>query len=347
MLFFKSLFKPTFFTGCIPDPVDNRDFQYETIMAGEVDWEKGYDVEKDLGVTIPIKNQGSSSSCVGQGVSYYVGVLNAKEVGFYDENSAKAIYSQIFLSSGGAYIRNGMKLIVDWGSVCELLVSSYNGKNTPDESFMRDKTWKNENIDSLAKVMQAKEYRVINSIDMNTFAMAIKNNYGIVGGVLGENNSSWNTGEPKPPTNGVWAHCLYYGKFGVDKLGKYIATPNSWGQRVKDELHPDGWQKLREDYFKDNIQFNPWTLVDKPNYMMSEQTKKIMEENEKKIVVEGEGIGRKGIIINGKLREIKKDRVGEACLYTLVNNEVNNIPKRFGLTVSTQIFNEMEKDINF
>jgi len=336
-------FKPKFNTGCIPDPSDLRDLQYDDMVAGapEVDWNTGYDVEKDLGLIVNIKDQNGSSSCVGQGWAYYIAILNAFETSFYDETSAKAFYSQIFLPGGGAYIREGGKLSVNWGAVSDLVVSSYDNHKPPSESFMRDISWKNARIDDIARMLQAKEYRVITAADnMNLFAMAIKNNHGVVGGLNGQNNNSWKTGEPKPPAKVEWAHCLYFGKFGIDELGKYIATPNSWGKRKKDALHPDGWQKLREDYFKSKFMFNPWTLVDKANYEMTDASRKVMNENEKKIVIEGEGRGRKGIVINSKLREIKKGREADACLYTLANNNL-------GITVSSQIFNELEKDNSF
>jgi len=74
-------------TGALRDPIDPRDFRYEEVAAaGEpVDWEKGFDVEKELQFKLPIKNQDGSGSCTGQGWSYYGAVLNTVEEGFYDE----------------------------------------------------------------------------------------------------------------------------------------------------------------------------------------------------------------------------------------------------------------------
>ena len=250
---------------------------------------------------------------------------------------------------GGAYLRDGAKLAVDWGALIESLVPSYENTKPPSEEFMRDLSWKNDNLDKLAKRLQAKQYREINTrrtpnpLDiMDLIAIAIRDYHGMVGGVLGTNNGTWKSNEPKPPTStsGAWGHAIYFGKFGKDRLGKFIATPNSWNERGKDELHPDGWQKLREDYFNPNYIFNPWTLVDKPNCQMSEQTKQMVKELEKKIIIEGEGVGRKGIIINGKLREITKERAAEACLYALANNNL-------GKTVSTKLFEEIETDKPF
>ena len=177
-----------FGTGCLVDPRDDRDLIADEILTGmvEIDWEKGYDVEKDLKITIPLKNQGKSGSCVGQGWSYYVGVLNSFEVGKYDEISAKAIYSliQLGFSGGGAYIRDGAKLIIDWGSLFEKILSSYDNGKPPTEEFMRDKSWKTPEMDKLAKVLQSKEYRLITAeTNMDLFAKSIRDNYGVVSGL--------------------------------------------------------------------------------------------------------------------------------------------------------------------
>lgn len=67
---------------------------------------------------------------------------------------------------------------------------------------------------------------------------------------------------------------------------------------------------------------------------------KFMALNEKKIIIEGEAPGRKGIIVNGKLREIKDGREADACLYALANNGL-------GLTVSAKDFDKLPKGANF
>ena len=268
--------KQKFGTGALQDPIDTRDFRYEEVAsAGEpVDWKKGYDIEKELNFTLPFKNQNGSSACVGEAWSYYIAILNLVETGIYSEASAKAIYSQISVGFGkGAFIRDGGKLSVNWGSLYEYECPSYMSKGNaeriaPDEAFMTDKDWKTPELDRIAKILQAKEYRTFDAgKNMDLFAMAIRDNHGVVGGVNGDGKSGWNTNEPTPPETRVWGHGLYWGKFGIDEIGKFVATPNSWGnvQRKKDALHPDGWQKLREDYFDSPHMFNPWTLVDKPN----------------------------------------------------------------------------------
>ena len=338
--------QPRFGKGALPDPYDYRDYKYEDVLGAEetVDWNKGYDIEKEIGAKIPFKNQGLSGSCVGQAISYYSGVLNTVETKKYDEVSAKSIYSliELGLPQGGAYIRDGMKLVVDLGALFEKILSSYKNGLAPDEPYMKDKSWKTESILKLAKILQAKEYRTItNSLNMNTFAIAVKNNYGIVGGVNGSNNNTWNSFEPRTGPSS-WGHALYFGKFGTDKLGKYIATPNSWGTRGNpDELHSDGWQKLREEWFTSEYMFSPWTLIDKPNFAgLSPEASAVLAKAEMKLIVEGTGSGRVGIVINGKLLEISNDRKAAAALYLLANNG-------FGFTVNTTVFEELPKNHNF
>ena len=266
----------TFGKGAVRDEKDDRDLPFDKIASAaapmtDADWQAGFDIEKKLNFTLPIKNQFSSYSCVGQGWSYYTAILNMIETGVYDEVSAKAIYSQIFIPSlNGAQLRDAAKLIVNWGAVFENIVKSYKDDGTTDEPFMEDISWITPAIIQMAKALEAKEYRLIISYSMDIFAQAIRDNNGIVAGVEGIDNGTWSSCEPKAPTGQpVWGHCLYFGKYGVDSKGKYIATPNSWGKRKTDSQHPDGWQRLRSDWFANQglYLFNPWTLVDKPNVM--------------------------------------------------------------------------------
>ena len=267
-------------SGCPREPVDDRDFIFEEgLGAGQVmtdeEWEKGFDIEKELGITIPVKDQMGSYSCVGQSWAYYLACLDAKETGIYNENSAKAIYSQISLGQNkGANLRDGAKLAKSWGSVYENIIKSYKEDGTVDETFMRELGWKTEAIDQLAKILQAKDYKLITGIGIDYFARAIKDGFGMVAGVEGTNNGTWLSPNPKPPLSttlqkDIWGHALFYGKFGVDDKGKWIATPNSLGKSVNGDKTINGWQKIREDYFADENRwvFNPWTLLDKSNLL--------------------------------------------------------------------------------
>jgi hypothetical protein len=335
----KDMARPTkkiqFGTGAIQAPVDYRDRIYDGIAfsAAPFDWNTGYDIEKVINTTIPFKDQDGSSSCVGQAWSYYTGVLNTVETGKYTVVSAKAYYSQIALDGGGAYIRDGGKLSVDWGAVEECIVPSYENGKAPSETFMRDKTWKDNQDDILAQRLKAKEFRMVADITMEIIAQGIRDNHGVVGGVNGANNGSWNSLEPIPGKK-EWGHALFFGKAGIDNKGKYIATPNSWGDRFGGQ-----WQKLRAEWFTNEYMFNPWLLIDQVNTVSAEIIQ-LMKDNNKGMLIENEAPGRKGIIYNNKLMEVLNGREGNAALYLIEN--------KTGVTrVSKNIFDQVPKGNNF
>ena len=263
--------KTKHFTGAIPDIVDERDKELDHILSiGEpFDWGRGYDIESDLKIKIPVKNQGKTSSCVGQATATYVWVKNVLEYkhryGGLTEGmkkylvdwliSAKAIYSQIFVQQGGAYLRDGVKLIKEWGAVPESSVPFI-----PQEQDARDTSWKNPTIDKFATLLQAQEYRVIHSPSIDKVAQSIRDNDGLLMGVRGANNGTWRTEFPKVG-NFEWGHAIYGGKARLINGKKHIGILNSWGNGVG----VDGWQWLSEEWFDKKMIFNPWLLVDKKN----------------------------------------------------------------------------------
>lgn len=307
-----------FGTGCRPEvnisfAASFDDYAKENPI--KIDWDSGYDIRNVLGGDIPFKNQMSASSCVGNGVSYKVWeyqviemmnkygmdleqlyINHPDEIGIV---SAKAIYSQIRLSGGGAYIGQGINLVCDWGSVTEEVVPSYRSDGTTDEAFYSDKTWKDSRVDALAKILQGKEPRIIMASDsIDLMAQAILQTGSVVGGVYGENNGTWMTERPKPPTKVDWAHCIYIAAFGKDQYGKFIAFPNSWGNLLGKKWYKGappgyGWQKIYENYFGVSVEytemgrtfqmngvFNPYTYTDKLNITdMSNQNVKLVKED--------------------------------------------------------------------
>lgn len=335
--------------GAVRDLPDDRDLKYEEVLGAsapftEEDWKRGFDIEEKLNFKLPIKNQWSSLSCVGQAYSYYVAILNLVETGKYDEASAKAIYSQIHLPNGGAYFRDGAKLIVDFGALLERIVASHKADGSVDEEFMRSTDWITPEIVKMAEILQAKDYRSIGGFTMDVFAQAIRDNWGVVGGVEGENNGTWSSNEPRPPKGTpAWAHALYFGKFGIDEKGKFIATPNSWGTRnAVDKLHPDDWQKLREDWFAENGRFifSPWTLTDKPNILntITMDIKAFMIHNDLKFIRNQE-TGAFGRIIGQKLRVVKTDDRGTLLL-------LDEAVRKNGLNITNAEWEQLPK-VNF
>lgn len=260
---------------------DPRDFKHSDLVEAPApfDWKKGFDCEKEFNIKIPFKNQWSSQSCVGNGDSYLTAVIASKQTGVYNENSAKAIYSQIFQPGGGATLRDAVSLNCNWGRELENIIKSYRPDGSTDEAFMEDKSWITPETVQMANALKDKSFVSINP-DIESIAQAIRDYGGVILAVNGENNGTWSTNEPKPPVNPTWGHCLFFGKAGTDKLGKFISTPNSWGNRnEKDELHPDDWQKLRENWFTNGNVFAVYTLIDKINIKPMDYTPKLLQVN--------------------------------------------------------------------
>src|ERR1043165_8062014 len=92
--------------GLLPQPEDKRDFDFSPIAAAAapIDWTKEYRLPEP-----PNENQYTSSSCVAQAASYLHWQLRNRDY------SRRDIYSEIYLPQGGAYLRDGVKRIADYG----------------------------------------------------------------------------------------------------------------------------------------------------------------------------------------------------------------------------------------
>jgi len=312
--------------GALPQKEDKRDKAFRA--TAPFDWELGFDIELLLGYRkwcgsveaffgprgregwgvqryreivqvcknqyipkfkIPVKNQGSSSSCTGQGFSYYLSVLNMIETGEWVEISARDIYAYIHLSGGGAYLREALKLACNRGVATEDLVPCYHEikmdygvvKNPYNENEYREKPEETEAIKAIRIALQSMEYKLVlgsGEMRMEEMAWAMLMGFGVYFAVDGQNGKDWTKEYPKTPDEVTWAHALFGGKCGLDSNGeKFIGPINSWG----DSVGVEGWQKLLTNYFKENYAYSPWTLIDKNNNwndMTNNQNVKIIKD---------------------------------------------------------------------
>ena len=256
-------FSDNFNPGAYRDRPDNRDYKYRDIILGApvIDWEKGYNIEEELGIKLKVESQDGSSSCVGQAWAKYTEVLNFVETSKLVDHSAKSIYEQIYLPTGGAYIRDGAHAVVNVGVALETTLSSYFNGNPPSEEYMRKQMITDE-IREEMKIYQAKDYYSIGSNDADLIAHAIQNNWGAVSGANGD-NQGWKDWIVKPPvSSSPWGHAYYYIGFGKDEKGKYFDFKNSWGA----DWGKDGRGRMYfDEYNMPNNTFGVWTLVDKSN----------------------------------------------------------------------------------
>jgi hypothetical protein len=235
---------------------------------------------------IPIKNQGASSSCTGQGLSYYLQVLNFIETGKMTKISARDIYAYISLGKGvGAYLRDALKLAVGRGIGTEDLVPCYitfNTSNGPVSNPMTEDEYliKPDDTEALVAIrtaMQGKEYQTLTeAISMDAMAWQMLLGFGTYFAVDGDNNGTWGSEYPQPPKTRTWGHALFGGRAGLDKDGKpFIGDLNSWGNGVGVQ----GWQKIKSNYFEAGAISQPWTLIDKNNnWNMTKSNIKIIKD---------------------------------------------------------------------
>jgi hypothetical protein len=261
---------PGFNPGGIEDRVDTRDHKWTEVGFGSApfDWSVGYDVQEEvanaIGITgfkIPVKDQNGSGSCGGQAWSYYAEVLEAVSSKTFEERSAKFIYAQTYVPGGGSYGRDNCEIFVKQGVAREETLPSYENGNPPSELFMTRSQDILASTRQDAKLSMALSYANVDSI-IDQVAQAIRDNKGVVLGVRGQNNGTWVSPYPVPPTSFEWGHWVYAGKAKMINGVKHIGFLNSWGIGVGDL----GWQWLSEDWFKTNIGgalaiFSVWTQV--------------------------------------------------------------------------------------
>lgn len=253
----QQLVEGKFYAGAIKDTIDTRDYKWSDIAKAKAsedfDWEKGFDIEEEIGRKIlPVKQQSENWGCGGMAWSYWGEVNEFIKSGTYEERSAKFIYAQARATSGGSAGRDLCKVAKNKGFAKELLCSSYNADGTAlseedisDVSTISDEAY----LDGLScQTLEALSYGNV-SPDINEMAQAIRDNNGICIGVTGQNGKGWLTAFPQPPEKRSWGHWLYAGKAKLIDGKKYIGVLNSWG----DDVGEEGWQWLGEDYFNAEI----------------------------------------------------------------------------------------------
>jgi hypothetical protein len=207
------------YKGCIPNKPDSRD-----IVLGATaytpdpncpSWEQGFNNEVKYG-TLKREHQGSSSSCVGQGWSKYLEMINLIEEKQVDDLSARDVYSQIFLPEGGAYIRDGAKVAVNKGVCEEGYLSSYIDGKPPTEPFMRLRSDIGTGYDSNRVLYQAKRFvyletnkNLLTNEDWENIRQVIWQYGGFV--------------------SGYNRHCMYVSEYLIRNGKKTIKFINSYG----------------------------------------------------------------------------------------------------------------------
>lgn len=264
-----------FGTGCYPEPQTKSHYQLDHVAMASFkpfDWSKGFDIEQKLGLLLPVKDQGSRKSCVGEALATYSYVHNALELApIYErdlsailpELSAKSLYSQIALESGGAFIGDGLKLISTFGVSRESDVPSYDEYRQPlTEAQVKDLSWLNGTTSNNAKNYISKEYRFIydrGSVDL--IAQTIEECGGCVVGLFIDDADSWLTEFPSVGSRRMYSHGVYLGKARLINGKRYFGLLNSWGKGVGRY----GWQWIPAEYFQSGMVHTVGAMTDQYN----------------------------------------------------------------------------------
>lgn len=334
-------------TGLVKDIEDKRDFKYSEVMGDAAfDWEKGFNIYESLGIKPEFQDQQSSSSCVSQAVSAYTRTWIYKLTGVDVNFSEKFIYSQIALPGGGAYIRDGVKLVATAGCAKEMAVPSYKNGYT-DEAFMKDKSWLNDGILKLALPFDRFNYRVIEggTFDINVFAKAIRDHNGVIMGHTGSDNG-WTRDMVLPPkkNEATWGHCTLGAGAGMYGGKQCIFTPNSWGGRYT--IRDGRWKGLQAipiDYFEASglsavageYVFPSWVLVPDADVAPDQKKLDFLKKYEGRPISESEESGSFALVKDGKLLVVPKSRVPEFAATVLVKN--------FGTGISKELWDSLPK----
>lgn len=228
-----------------PKPTDYKYGEHVGYSSMPFDWDKGYDAEAELGLTMKVKNQNGSFSCGGQAGSYYAQLINGIYDKEYTEKSAKYLYSQAFIGNGGSFIYDIMT-IAKAGTSDEVLCPSYDAGNAPSEAFMQRKGDITQEAINNAKTDRIAAYAFVD-YNIEEVAKAIRDNQGCIIGITGKDNGTWLSAFPKPPAvidGSCWRHWVYACKAKMINGKRYIGFINSWGN-----IGDNGVQWIAEDYF--------------------------------------------------------------------------------------------------
>ncbi len=303
----------------IPDPRDyqwGRDVGMATIPF---DWSVGFDIEEiisnKLGVPfkMPVKNQNGSSSCGGQAWAYLGQVLDTLNDVATEEKSAKFIYCQTHVGTGGSGGAENSAICINQGWGNEVDCPSYQAGLPPSEEFITT-----NDISAIAKQNALKDrglaYATVLDRNPENIATAVRDNYGCILGVAGTNNGTWRSAYPQPPTEfaNSWNHWVYVGKLKMMNGKRYFGILNSWG-----DVGESGWQWLSEDYITKFILGYPviwsvFTMVARkdvtipPPYVFTKTLKFGMRNGDVKMLqLKLGGLMTDGIFGYGTLKKVK------------------------------------------
>lgn len=219
--------------------------------ASLINWNRQY-----VAPSTKIKDQGISSSCGGQATSYFLEKLYGQEI------SAKSIYSRGYASVGGMVDSVLRKVIQNMGANIEKDVPSYDAYGNPlPEILYTDNSWQSTIINQDA-LSRSGMVPINVSIDMDSIAKAIDDYGGVIFLITGQNNGTWTSPYPKPPSinnpNPRWGHYMdsfFYSMGNEEQIDCF----QSWGNNVGD----NGVQHFTKEYINSGFIVDAFSFTKK------------------------------------------------------------------------------------
>lgn len=206
---------------------------------------------------LKIKNQFQSFSCGGQAGAYLLEILTGQEI------SAKSIYAPVHASGGGMTLSVLENKLAYSGAVLEARVPSYLLDGTTNETFMTEMSWNTPELTRDALTRSGYTLKSV-PIDIDSIAQATVTYGGVILLLDGQNNGTWLTPFPAPPSrnnfNPLWGHYMCTKTPVIMNEKKNISSYQSWG----DNVGKKGIQYFNETYINSGYIIDAFVLVKKP-----------------------------------------------------------------------------------
>lgn len=222
----------------------------KTVRGMPFDWNKGFDI-RDIVGSLPIKDQGTNSSCSGQSASIAIEISRRLQGIREGEISAKSFYGPIAYKGGGTTVSSLMTQFCVRGANLESNVRSYDAFNDPlNELMMEERSWytKEAIIDAEGRAGYT-PYDI--SEEIEAVAQTIRDFGFVIFEIWGQNghNPGWTSYMPEPPSknnpNEIWHHFMVCVGAKMIDGKKYIIAQQSMGK----SWGKNGDQAFGEDYF--------------------------------------------------------------------------------------------------
>lgn len=262
--------------GCLPSPVDYRDILLSAVKAPPAKYPDSYEVDIS---SLPVNNQGSIGSCVGQGLQKKKQVAELLETKKVIDLSARFIYAMAKTMDGfsgeGTFARTALQALQKYGCLT-------------DKVFPNDNSLTHAEYINTSTLLDT-DYKDALKFAIKNFASVAPTEDGLKQGIMNggvvvvvkldhswwtktDGTFSFDKNDILPlriPANDASYHLVFMYKWDKDGGGKTrFWIRNSWGKEWADG--GNGYFVF-EDY-KDSL-IEAWTFVDLPNDWQDELKK--------------------------------------------------------------------------